>query len=110
VAGKEVNWGPAGSRTLKPDLELLEPIAIILLIPRTFIGIPSGGRMNSGRDHGAEKSASNEGKILREQRSINMSQLEFIVRRLEDYIIHIYRYISILFGQFHATYSPDIVP
>ena len=50
------NWGPGGSRTLKPDLELLDPMAIILSIPRTFMGLSLGGAVNPGRDHGVEKS------------------------------------------------------
>ena len=44
------------SDPLKPDLELLHPMVIILLIPITFMGISTGGRMNASRDHGAEKS------------------------------------------------------
>jgi hypothetical protein len=48
--------GPEGSRTLKPDLELLGRMAIIPLILRTFMGLSPGGRMNPGRGHGAEKS------------------------------------------------------
>src|SRR5918992_5865746 len=56
VAGRGGNWGPGGSRTLKPDLELLEPMSIILLIRRTFMSLPPEVRINPGRDHGAEKS------------------------------------------------------
>ena len=56
MAGRGGNWGPGGSRTLKPDLELLEPMSIILLIRRTFMSLPPEGRINPGRDHGAEKS------------------------------------------------------
>ena len=52
--------GPGDSRTLKPDLELVDPMAIILLIPRAFMDLPAGGRMNPGRDHGAEKSEDND--------------------------------------------------
>jgi hypothetical protein len=50
------NWAPGSSRTLKPDLELLDPMAIILSIPRTFMGLSLGGAVNPGRDHGVEKS------------------------------------------------------
>jgi hypothetical protein len=32
-------------------------MAIILLIPGTFMGLPPGGHMNPGRNHEAEKSA-----------------------------------------------------
>jgi hypothetical protein len=35
-------------------------MSIILLIRRTFMSLPPEGRINPGRDHGAEKSVEND--------------------------------------------------
>jgi hypothetical protein len=66
VAGGGTNWGLGGSRTLKPDLNLLDFMVIIPLITRTFIGLSCRSRMNPGPSNKSEKSdACKAGKYRR---------------------------------------------